>query len=78
MKKETQLAQSEIRAALAKSSSHIRDWAHFHSVLETMRDTGWIFRGVASPSHYPIPSIGRESVYGHYKRAQEQRLFEEF
>lgn len=43
-----------------------------------MRDSGWIFRGVGSPSYYPIPSIGRESVYRHYKRAHEERLFQEF
>ncbi len=78
MKAKPQLSQSEIKSALAKSSITIRDWTHFHSVLETMRDTGWIFRGVASPLHYPVPSIGRESQYGHYKRAQEERLFDEF
>lgn len=43
-----------------------------------MRDTSWIFRGVGSPTHYPIPSIGREKVFGPYKRAQEERLFQEF
>jgi hypothetical protein len=43
-----------------------------------MRDTAWIFRGVSSPTHYLTPSIGREAVYGPYKRAQEERLFREF
>lgn len=43
-----------------------------------MRDSGWIFRGVASPKHYLLPSICREAVYGHYKLAQETRLFDEF
>lgn len=56
----------------------MKDWADFHVKLESMRDTGWIFRGVASLSFYPIPSIGREVVYSHYKKAQEERLFQEF
>jgi hypothetical protein len=43
-----------------------------------MTDTAWIFRGVSSSDHYPIPSIGREAQYGPYKRAQEERLFQEF
>jgi hypothetical protein len=43
-----------------------------------MTDTSWIFRGVSAPEHYPIPSIGREKQYGPYKRAQEERLFQEF
>jgi hypothetical protein len=43
-----------------------------------MADTQWIFRGVQSPSHYPVPSIGREKIYGPYKQTQEERLFREF
>ena len=43
-----------------------------------MTDTAWIFRGVSSPDHYPIPSIGREKQNGVYKRAQEERLFRVF
>lgn len=66
------------RAKLAAASEIVKDWSHFHASLETMRDTAWIFRGVTSPTHYLVPSIGRESVYGHYKRAQEERLFREF
>lgn len=43
-----------------------------------MSDTAWIFRGVSSPDHFPIPSIGRKAIYGMYYRAQEERLFQEF
>lgn len=77
-KTRTQQSQKSIVQAIHASHEKIRDWSHCHAVLETMRDTGWIFRGVTSPKHYPIPSIGREAQYGHYKRAQEERLFEEF
>lgn len=72
------LSQAEIIAAIDRSHINVRDWPHFHAKLETMRDTGWIFRGVTSPKHYPLPSIGREKVFGHYKLAQEERLFQEF
>jgi hypothetical protein len=46
--------------------------------LGRMSDTGWILRGVSSPDHYPVPSIGREKIYGPYKLAQEERLIQEF
>lgn len=77
-KNAAQPSQSAIVDSIHASHQRIKDWPHFHTVLESMRDTGWIFRGVTSPTHYPIPSIGREAQYGHYKRAQEERLFEEF
>ena len=73
-----QLSQAEIVEAIHASHTKIKDWTHLHAMFEGMRDTGWIFRGVTSPNHYPLPSIGREKQYGHYKRAQEERLFEEF
>lgn len=56
----------------------VTTWKQFHGLLENMRDTAWIFRGVSSPRHYPIPSIGRESVFGPYKLAHERHLFQEF
>ncbi len=66
------------KATIDSSHTEIKSWTDLHGKLESMRDTGWIFRGVTSPKHYLIPSIGREAVYGPYKLAQEQRLFEEF
>lgn len=73
-----QLSRAEIKKKIDSSHQRIDNWQEFHGVLETMRDTSWIFRGVSSPLHYPIPSIGREKVFGPYKRAQEERLFREF
>lgn len=70
--------QDGIKRAIDKSHIRIVDWKDLHGRLESMRDSGWIFRGVASPAHYLLPSIGRESVFGPYKLAQEQRLFQEF
>jgi hypothetical protein len=72
------LSQAEIVAAIDRSHIKVKDWPDFHAKLETMRDTGWIFRGVTSPTYYPLPSIGREKVFGHYKLVQEERLFQEF
>lgn len=72
------LSQAKIKAIVDKSHVHIKSWTHLHEKFESMRDSGWIFRGVSSPQHYLLPSIGREAVYGHYKLAQEQRLFDEF
>lgn len=72
------LSQSEIIKKIERGQKRVRDWKGFHAILETMRDTGWIFRGVSSPQHYPIPSVGREKVFGPYKRAHEERLFDEF
>ena len=71
-------SQTQIRDEIDKGHKEIKTWKEFHGLLENMRDTSWIFRGVSSPEHYPIPSIGRESVFGHYKLAQEERLFQEF
>ncbi|RDS82594.1 FRG domain-containing protein [Dyella psychrodurans] len=63
-----------------RDASHvlIESWQHLHAQFEETRDTGWIFRGVSSPEHRLIPSIGREKVYGTYDAEREQRLFEEF
>lgn len=66
------------KAAIDASHVEVKSWTDLHGKLESMRDTGWIFRGVTSPKHYLIPSIGRETVYGPYKLAQERRLFDEF
>lgn len=73
-----QLSQSEIRRSIDNGHIEIRNWAQLHREFEKTRDTGWIFRGVTSPSHYLVPSIGREKVFGPYKVAQERRLFDEF
>lgn len=77
-KKTASRSQALIKKTIDSSHREVTDWAHLHTRLESMRDTGWIFRGVTSTSHYPIPSIGREAIFGHYKRAQEERLFQEF
>jgi hypothetical protein len=74
----THFSQEDIKVKNSKSFIRIRDWSHLHQRLEMMRDSAWIFRGVSSPEHLLIPSIGREEIYGHYKLAQEQRLFQEF
>ncbi|MBD9359146.1 FRG domain-containing protein [Methylomonas fluvii] len=71
-------SQDEIKKSVDSSHTPISNWKDLHGKLESMRDSGWIFRGVSSPTHYLVPSIGREVVYGQYKLAQEQRLFEEF
>jgi hypothetical protein len=71
-------SQDEIRRNVDKHHVTVTEWKTLPEELESMRDSGWIFRGVSSPEHYLVPSIGREKVYGHYKLAQEQRLFEEF
>ena len=75
---DTKLSQAEIKSRLGASYTAVENWESLHAELGKMSDTAWIFRGVSSPLHYPIPSIGRESIYGPYKRAQEERLFEEF
>lgn len=77
-KEKSELSQSEIKAAIRESYREVSNWGEFHSLLEKTRDSGWLFRGVTSLSHYPIPSIGREKIHGHYKQAQEIRLFQEF
>jgi hypothetical protein len=73
-----QPSQDSIRSRIDNGHQVASTWTEFHAKLEKMRDTAWIFRGVSSPFHYPLPSIGRESVFGHYKLAQEKRLFQEF
>lgn len=78
MTKQNILSQQEIRKRLDSAQTVVDTWDKLHSQFGKMTDTGWIFRGVSSPDHYPIPSIGRESIYGTYKRAYEERLFEEF
>lgn len=72
------LSQAEIKSKIDRGHKRISNWKGFHGILESMRDTAWIFRGVSSPNHYLIPSIGREKVYGPYKLVQEERLFQEF
>ncbi len=72
------LSQSSIKSEIDNGQKIVKNWNDFHQRIGRMTDTAWIFRGVSSPSHYPIPSIGRESQYGPYKRAQEERLFGAF
>lgn len=72
------LTKVATKAAIDSAHIDIKSWKDLHGKLESMRDSGWIFRGVSSPTHYLIPSIGREEVYGPYKLAHEQRLFDEF
>ena len=76
-KNSLEMTQTEIIERVKRSRITIRNWEHFHSELEHVTDSGWIFRGVTSVSHYLIPSIGRDQ-YGQYKRAQEEALFHEF
>jgi hypothetical protein len=71
-------SQKEIRAKIDNSHEVVSGWSHLHRILSVLTSSEWIFRGVSAPEHYPTPSIGRESVYGPYKRAQEERLFKEF
>lgn len=71
-------SQDAIKNTVDKQHVIIKDWKSLHSKFESMRDSEWIFRGASSTKHYLIPSIGRESIFGHYKRAQEERLFAEF
>jgi FRG domain len=71
-------AQSEVRRRILATCKLVSSWEELHALLAKMSDTAWIFRGVSSPEHLPIPSIGREAIYGGYKQAQEVRLFEEF
>lgn len=73
-----QPSQNQIKKAIDDGHKEVATWKQLHGLLENMRDTAWIFRGVTSPSHYPTPSIGREKIFGPYKLAQEERLFSEF
>lgn len=73
-----QPSQKQIMTAIDDGHKELSSWKQLHGLLEDMRDTAWIFRGVASLSHYPIPSIGREQVFGPYKLAQEEHLLDEF
>jgi hypothetical protein len=72
------MSQSEIKQRIDDSQTIVSTWEELHTAFGRTRDTAWIFRGVSSPKHYPIPSIGREAVYGPYKLAQEERLLQEF
>jgi hypothetical protein len=56
----------------------IDTWDRLHVQFNRMTDTEWIFRGVTAPDHNPIPTVGRERIYGTEKRAREGRLFQEF
>jgi hypothetical protein len=78
MKTKQSSSQREIRRAINAGHQKVEDWKHLHAEFEEMRDTTWIFRGVSSPKHYPIPSIGREKAYGPYNSVQEKRLFQVF
>lgn len=69
---------AEIKRKIDAGRIRVSDWPDLHRHLEDMRDSGWIFRGVVSTSHYPVPSIGREDEYGEYDPQQERSLFEEF
>jgi hypothetical protein len=73
-----EISQAAIKKAIDEEQIEVKSWADFHSRVARMTDTAWIFRGVSAPNHYPQPSIGREAQYGHYKLAQEQRLFRAF
>jgi hypothetical protein len=73
-----QMSQAEIKAALDRSQHVVQSWATLHEALKSMTDTAWIFRGVGSPGYYPVPSVGREAVYGTYNASEEKRLFQEF
>ena len=73
-----QVSQAVIRKKMDVACTVIESWEKLHSAFAKMRDSSWIFRGVTSPQHYPIPSIGREALFGRYKLVQEKRLFEEF
>jgi hypothetical protein len=73
-----QLTQVEIKKRIDSHHIVVETWEQLHAALGRMSDTGWIFRGVSSPEHRPIPAIGREKIYGPYKRAQEERLLQEF
>ena len=73
-----QLSQAQIKKAIDDGHEEVRSWNNLHGKLESMRDTSWIFRGVTSLHHYPIPSIGREKIFGPYKLEQERNLFNEF
>jgi len=72
------LSQNDIRKRIDEAQTTVHTWEALHAQFRRMTDTGWIFRGVTSPEHYPIPTIGRELIYGTYKRAFEERLFQEF
>lgn len=72
------LSQKEIRTRIDGAHTVVDTWEKLHSQFARMTDTGWIFRGVSAPDHYPIPAIGREKIHGIYKRAYEERLFQEF
>jgi FRG domain len=68
------LSQQAIKDKVEASQIVVKDWTDFQKRISAMTDTSWIFRGVSDPSHYLIPSIGRQKQYGHYKRVQEERL----
>jgi hypothetical protein len=72
------LSQEEIKQEIDQNQIMISSWGELHALLKHMSDTSWIFRGVSSPNYYPIPSIGRQAVYGPYNAREESRLFQEF
>lgn len=72
------ISQKEIRRRIDSSQTVADNWERLHHLFSKMTDTAWIFRGVSSPQHYPLPSIGREAIYGTYKQVHEERLLQEF
>lgn len=69
---------NEITSLIDNDQIEITAWSDLHARMSKMTDTAWIFRGVSSPYHYPIPSIGREAIFGKYNETQERRLFQAF
>jgi hypothetical protein len=72
------VTRDEIRKAIKKRTTVVDSWEAFHKHASRYTDSAWLFRGCASPEHYPVPGVGREDINGFYKRAHEQRLFREF
>lgn len=70
-----EISNVDIKSKIDNGHIEVKNWQDFITRISRLSDTSWIFRGVSSPSHYLIPSIGRESQFGPYKRAQEERLF---
>jgi hypothetical protein len=71
MKSRNEPSQSAIKKLLGGKQIVISSWSVLHNTLSRMTDTPWIFRGVHSEAHLPIPSIGRESIFGHYKKRKK-------
>ena len=46
MAKKKTLSQSEIKKKIDDGHKRVETWRELHGLLEGMRDTAWIFRGV--------------------------------